>query len=268
MQIAACDICSSGLGAKRRSKPPGQLRDVRSPAKLLKLSTSPFTVQSSIATVKPLQEPLGGKAVPKMSPMDNGTVSTSLASSTKWSSATVARAVRETASEKQHSCGILDLEDPSGPLDISLSALPPTTSNTHTVGMRNLTENAVNTAVDYALLGSFASGTVQTMMSGFQQIFTTIDEPTAGEVVLDGIPSSQPPSISAESPSVATVMSSSGVSTATLQSVGGSHQSGTQLSSETSIYQLLFKLPSEVNNDLFLSVVSWCMTREANNNYW
>lgn len=257
VQIASCDICSSGLGAKRRSKPPGQLRDVRSPAKLLKLSTSPFTVQSSIATAKPLQEPkqLFGKTVlKKLPPVGN---STSLGTSTKWSSATIARAVRETASEKQHNSGIPDLEDPSGSLDISLSSLVPTTSNTVTVASSDLTENTVNTPADDALLGSFAPGTVQTMSSGFQQIFTTIDEPTASEVVLERTPLSLPLSTSAQADSVATVVSSNGASTPTLQTI--SHQSGAQLSPETSIYNLLFKLPAEVNNDLFLSVVSWCM---------
>jgi hypothetical protein len=43
--IASCEICSLGLGGKRRSKPPSQKRDIRPPQKLLKVGNSliPFT---------------------------------------------------------------------------------------------------------------------------------------------------------------------------------------------------------------------------------
>lgn len=36
-------MCSAGLGAKKRAKPPKQTRDVRPPAKLLKLAPSPVS---------------------------------------------------------------------------------------------------------------------------------------------------------------------------------------------------------------------------------
>ena len=46
IQIALCEVCSAGLGAKRKSRPPRQSRDVRPPSKLLRLAGS--TVAASV----------------------------------------------------------------------------------------------------------------------------------------------------------------------------------------------------------------------------
>ena len=253
-QIAACEVCSSGLGAKRRSKPPGQPRDVRSPAKLLKLSTSPLTVHSSIATAKPLLDPGGNKLLLGSTTLTNSpiAVSTSLASIAKWSRAAVTGSGGEAASEQQNNTSVLDIEDTRESLDVSLPALVPTSSHTLAVGISGLSDNSVNTTADNTLLASDNSATFHSMSSGLQQIFTTIDEPTTSEEVTEGTPLSS-------TTSATRIMSSSHSSVATLQGINASCQPEAQLPAENSIYYLLFKLHAEVNNDIFPSVVSCSM---------
>ena len=134
-------------------------------------------------------------------------------------------------------------------MDVSLPALVPTTSHTVTVGISGLSENSVNTTAGDTLLCSDSSAAFHTMSSGFQQIFTTIDEPTTSKEVTERTPSSS-------TASATRIMSSSHSTTATLQSINASHQPEAQLPAENSVYQLLFNLPAEQNSDIFASVVS------------
>ena len=143
----------------------------------------------------------------------------------------------------------MDIEDTRESLDVSLPALVPTSSHTLTVGISGLSENSVNTTADNTLLGSDSSATFHSMSSGFQQIFTTIDEPTTSEEVTERTPLSS-------TASATRIMSSSHSSVATLQGINASYQPEAQLPAENSVYYLLFKLPAEVNNDIFASVVS------------
>ena len=223
-------MCSSGLGGRRRAKPPGQARDVRSPAKLQKLSTSPLTISSSIVTGYPFTPP---KLLP-------------LGQSSPVSLKITTAGTSETLQNKQESAieGRTSLSDP---LEINFSSLASTSALEVTNPVTSGTVVFLN-----------SESTPSLSVPGFQPIFSMIDEPNASEenkenpLVLE-ITTTENPILHCT-----TSTRTPGSNAATRVMYTGSAQyTSSSIDSENSVYDLLFQLPSQPNEALFSSVVSW-----------
>ena len=225
---------------------------MRSPAKLQKLSTSPFTVSSSIATTNPFTSVKSDEVTEDVPTKPSVSLATAFARTlfTDSSRGSGSTATLTTVSE---------------PLDQSQS-----TSNTTSVGkdlgrkQRCHSDLPSLNSSNVAAVGTCATAFLDPSFSAQGlHIFTTIDEPTPNEDTNGG-------GMSLSSPSQLTAGQSSGTvpvpaAPVTLSSALGGALSYSQRepetviasgSSESSVYQLMFQLPSEPNTALCSSVVS------------
>ena len=218
-------MCSHGLGCKRKTKPPGQARDVRSPAKLSKLSTSPLTVHNSIASSVPttLAQDSSKHSLSLLRQVNLRT----LTDRTRFSTDILRMDSQRTASR--------EFKNDSFDMQTTVDVLPVKQSTPTSAGASNPSSNS------------------------FQQIFTTINEPL---IVSVGMTSSE--SSPGENNHTHTVPSS-GVTKSLTQTVGLSSSSSAPLSdqpmsdssrNDDSVYDLLFGLPSQQCDTLLTSVVS------------
>lgn len=257
LQIASCELCSAGFGAKRRSKPPRQGRDVRSPAKLLKLSVSPFTVSSSIATGNPFHASNGDTVKILQGSTSNSlfTIPLSTAPRTTQPSDSLTEPQYITSNPR------INLGDQSRSVEMNLSL-----SSSSKSSIPNTETNTTDMSLD-SDKATFAS-------SAFQQIFTTIDDPTSSSesssLVTSGHPVTSRSSRSStdtlqlpESPEAVSSFIQTG--TATMSSGASPSLTSAELDTNTSIYQLLFRLPAEPNEAMFPSVVSTYQATPAYN---
>lgn len=240
-QIASCEVCSLGLGGKRRSKPPSQKRDVRPPQKLQKLTTC-LTMSGSLVTSTP----------------PSTTVSTS--------------------STSQTSHGSMDYTLPLSRISIASTQMSHTASNTTThssldkiLPSSSGTVKEASSALDLAdteAEHSAASGLCLKVDSlvcvapepvavsdtcGFQ-IFTTINEPYEHREVVVEDAHSEELVPSKDHETISTNSSSEEQYTCTLENHSSSVLGA---NSQSSIYQMLFELPSEPNISMYNAVVSF-----------
>ncbi len=247
-----------GLGSFRFSKPPGQARDVRSPAKLQKLSLSPLTVSSPIATAGHLQPTTKAPILFIQGVQASGPGS---------EESPYAVAISKVDTESRGSTQVVGLY-PSVSQSPSLSSARDTLvaqATYTTAGFDLSTLNPITTSSGTSIMEVLHSSAHE-----LPQIFTTINVPSTESVDVsrmdEGNNSLAPPA--ALSDSISALQSTSTVQLVdppTTSSAGALSNATIHFQTcpssiarpeSVSMYQRLFKLPSQPNESLSSPVVS------------
>ena len=265
-QIATCERCSRGLGGKRRSKPPAQKRDVRPPKKLLKFNTPPLTATSPVTpsnphnvcvevgqTPIPIQnQPL---ATTECTESNNPPPSSHFLPSSYYSHLPPSHALPASSRILVPTSFTFDQSSQIPSPAIHVSSYTPTTQTgkcaTSTMH-KNEPSSLLTGKPGKASVSELAAQPVMlSRVSGFQ-IFSTINEPS-GDNINQGTSKLLPsPSLSCTNPSQAISKEKEEFIT---QGSVQEEEAEVEHSSDSSIYQLLFDLPSQLNTAIFDSVV-------------
>lgn len=257
-------MCSLGLGAKRRAKPPGQKRDIRPPQKLLRVGTSLLPFTSISTTTDP-------PAVPSATPQGSQNGSRQKLSCIPISSATH---VPSSQSFTDVTTGIVSHSSTHGISATPTTTLPVTHAADHTASnslpvdpLTNLYTIANACMSTDAKLDTTTSSSTQSYTntdmniasevmisdnSGLQ-IFTTINEPYEPDEGGSHVRNDCSTLLSDNSE--ATSGSSDEEEDQCVLHQSSSADMMADVSSEASIYQLLFQLPSVSNTSLCSAVV-------------
>ena len=275
-QIATCERCSRGLGGKRRSKPPAQKRDVRTPKKLLKLSTPPLTATSPVTpsnlhdvSVEVGQIPILSQdqdlATTERTESNNPPSSSHFLPSSYFSHLPPSHSLPASSRILIPTPFTFNQSSQTPSPAIHVSSYTPTT-----LSGKGATSTMHKNEPSSSLTGKLGKAseselTAQSVMlsrvSGFQ-IFSTINEP-CGDNIHQGKSKLLSPSLSSTNPSQAISKAKEEfITQGSFQEEKGGEV--VEHSSDSSIYQLLFDLPSQLNTVIFDSVVrfwSWVLDK-------
>lgn len=240
-------MCSVGLGGIRYSKPPGQARDVRPPTQLQKLSLSPLTVSSPIATATRYQP-----ALTTQSSQTGGLGS----GQTPLGTARVTVEV----DAKANAHGSNSSPPVNQPYPLSGSSSAKKALNSITIGP--LTFELPNLMDSSQSSNEYVPTSSESSAPGLQPIFTTIAAPDVERFDIscmdDGGDSLTATTLNSSASAAMQLLNTPSHLTAA-RSNSVTHSASSLASEPESIsgYHRLFQLPSQPNTSLSPPVVSW-----------